>query len=362
MWEMVFPLQETESICGLSPTFFAVPFAPVKKKKKEKKQKKASGQTTSLEPSMGGVVGDLLDLGGFMPIAEVSSAVAAAPKEPPVTSHVSNPISTAFDDLLGLSAPSDPMPAVLSSTGGMDIIGVTAAPQPPKASKGKRAWMKASIKASHAEGSPVVDWSKVALHYRVYSKQDGSASVTWRVENHMDTTALKNVTLKLKGYDDVDMGSIDPGQSVESPKAGVFTYDKSESSMDMKGSLVTPECKVAIKMTLPATHFLKPRPGLSHEDVMSELSSSQWSSHSVKLVSVATPAKAKSLLCSFLHATEVEGSPTPTVGTLAAQSLAGARVFVLVKIKDDMTGKVDLKCSDEALGKALAADIKKLIV
>jgi AP-3 complex subunit delta-1 len=336
--------------------------APVKKKKKEKKLKKASKQTASFQPSIGGGVGDLLDLGGFMPVAEVSSAVAAASKEPTITSHASNPISTAFDDLLGLSAPSDPMPAALSSFGGMDFLGVRAAPQPSKAPKGKRAWMKATIKASHAEGSPVVDWSKVSLHYRVHSKQDGSASVTCRVENHMDTTALNVVTLKLKGHDDVAMGNVDPGQSVESPKAGPFTYGQSESSMDMKGSLVTPECKVPIKMTLPATHFLKPRPGLSQEDVMSELSSSQWSSHSVKLVSIETPAKAKSLLCSFLCAAEVEGSTSPTMGTLAAQSLSGSKVFVLIKIKDDLTAKVDLKCSGEALGKALAADIKKLIL
>jgi hypothetical protein len=366
--DLTTPLREDEIIPErqhhVVPERRAAEPAPVRKKKKEKKQKKARAQTASSEPSTGGgVVGDLLDLGGFMPIDEVSSAVAAAPKEPAVTFHASNPISTAFDDLLGLSAPSDPMPAALSSSGGMDILGLNAAPpQASKAPKGKRAWMKASIRASHAEGSPVVDWSKVALHYRVHSKQGGSASVTCRVENHMDTVALNNVTLQLKGHDDVAMGNVDPGQSVESPRAGLFTYGTSESSVDMKGSLVTPECKVAIKMTLPATHFLNPRPGLSQEDVMSELSSSQWSSHSVKLLSTATPAKTKSLLCSFLRAAEVEGSTSPAVGTLAAQSLAGSKVFVLIKIKDDLTAKVDLKCSDETLGKALAADIKKLIV
>ena len=334
--------------------------APSKKKKKDpKKQKKKSKETSSQEASYSGV-GDLLDLGGFMPVAEVSSAVAAAPKEPAITFHESNPISTAFDDLLGLSAPTDSMPPALSS-GGIDILGMSAATQPPKAPKGKRVWLRATVKASHAEGSPVVDWSKVSLHYRVHSKPDGSATVTCRVENHMDTTALNTVTLKLKGHDDIAIGNVVAGQSVESSKAGPFTYDQSESSMDMKGSLVTPECKVPIKMTLPATHFLNPLLGLSQEVVLSELSSSQWSSHSVRFASIDTPAKVKPLLCSFLHAVEVEGSTSPYMGTLAAQSLAGYKVFVLVKIKDS-TAKIDLKCSNEALGTALASDIKKLIM
>jgi hypothetical protein len=144
----------------------------------------------------------------------------------------------------------------------------------------------------------------------------------------MDTTTLNNVMLKLKGHDDIAIGNVDAGQSVESSKAEPFTYDQSESSIDTKGSLVTPECN------LPATHFLNPRLGLSQDVVLSELSSSQWPSHSIRLASIDSPSKVKPLLCSFLHAGEVEVSTSPYMGTLAAQSLAGSKVFVLVKIKD----------------------------
>ena len=104
------------------------------------------------------------------------SLVAGAPKKPAITSHENNAISTAFDDLLGLSAPSDSMSAALPS-GAIDILGMSAPTQPPKVPKWKGAWLRASIKVSRAEGSPVVDWSKVSLHYRVHSMPDRSAMV-----------------------------------------------------------------------------------------------------------------------------------------------------------------------------------------
>ena len=331
------------------------------KKKEAKKQKKKSKQTAA-EPNGGdgGCVGDLLDLGGFLPIAEVSTEVASAPKEP-IASQGSNAISTAFEDLLSLSAPTDPQPPALPP-GGTGILGMSAALQAPcKPPKGKKVWMRATIKTSRAEGSPVVDWTKVKLHYRLHSKQDGTATVTCRIENHMETAALNNVTLKLKGQSDISIGYVDAHQSVESPKSGPIAYSQAESSLDIKGSLVTPECMVPIRMSLPVTHFLNPLPGLSQDDIISGFSSSQWTSHSIKLSDIENPAKIKSALCSFLHAAEVKGDSSPLMGTMAAQSQAGSKVFVLVKIKDS-TAKVDLKCSNETLGKALTADLKRLVM
>lgn len=295
-----------------------------------------------------------------MPVAEVSSDVAVAPMSPAFVAEGSNPINIAFDDLLGLSVPSDIKP-LAANTGGSDIFGMSAMAQSHKESRGKRPWMRATIKATHAEGSPVVDWSKVSLYYRVHTKQDGTAMMTCRVENQMDTTMLHNLTLKLKGLGDVAIGNVDPVQSMESSKAGPFAYEQSETSVDLKGSLVTPECKVSVKLSLPATQFLAPLSGLSQDDIMSELSSSQWSSHSVKLTMSEDPSKAKSLLCSFLHAFEVEEGSSPTLGTLAAQSQAGSKVFVLVKVQGS-TAKLDLKCSNATLGKALAADLKRLVL
>lgn len=332
------------------------------RKKEAKKQKKKSKHAAQEAPSGGGV-GDLLDLGGFMPVAEVSSAVVAASPKGPAASQSSNAISTAFDDLLSLSVPAltESQPSAMLS-GGTDDLGMSAVMEAPsKPSKSKRAWLRATIKTSRAEGSPVVDWTKVNLTYRVHSKKDGSATIAFRVENLMDTTPLHNVVLKLKSQADIIIGNVEPHQSIESQKSGPMTYGQSEASVDLKGSLVTPECMVPIRVSLPTTHFLSPLPGLTQDNIMSELSLSQWSSHSAKLLGIENPSTVKSLLCSFLHAVEVEGVSSPLMGTLAAQSQAGSKVFFLVKISDS-TAKVDLKSKNDTLCKSLASDLKKLVV
>jgi AP-3 complex subunit delta-1 len=345
---------------------------PKKQKKKDEKKLKKKNKWAGQEPSGGGnsSVGDLLDLSGFMPVADVSNeVVAASPKEPNSSTKHGNSINTAFDDLLSLSAPelTALQPAAKLSPAGSDIFGKNAADTTQNfanaASKNQRVWMNATIKASRAEGSPVVDWTRTKLHYQVHSKKDGTVAVTYRVENHMDNSTLHNVTLKLKGQSDIVFGNVAPQQSIESQKSGPFSYGQSEVAVELKGSLVTPEpeCTVPVRISLPVAHFLSPLAGLSQENVMNELSSTQWSSHSVKLSGLKNPTKAKAMLCSFLHAAEVEGASSPLMGTIASQSREGSKVFCLVKIKDS-TAKIDLKCSSETLCKSLTSDVKKLVI
>jgi AP-3 complex subunit delta-1 len=340
-----------------------------KHKKKEAKKHKKKNKEMTQESSGGGGVGDLLDLSGFMPVAEFSRAVvAASPKGPTGSSKSIGHINTVFDDLLSLSAPvpsAQLIPTAALSSSGTDLLGMnaTATQTSSKPSKSKHVWMKATVKASRAEGSPVVDWTKINLRYRVHFKQDGTATVTFCVENQMDSSTLHNLQIKLKGQADIAIGNVDPHQLVESQKSGPISFvETSEVSVDFKGSLVLPEqCTVPFRMSVPVTHFLSPRVGLSQDDVMNELSFTQWASHSVKLTDIQSPAKAKAVLSSFLHAVEVEGASSPLMGTVASQSQAGSKVFCLIKIKDS-TAKIDVKCNNPTLCKSIASDVKKLVL
>ena len=340
-----------------------------KKKKDSKKSKKASKKSSKQAASAGGT-GDLLDLGSFSaapdpssaPVIDISAPVSAPPSTG-VMSNQTNAINSAFDDLLGFSQSSPaPQLAPAPAMQGFDTIGAAS----PSGKSGKRPWLKATIKTSHTSGSPLVDWSKVSLLFRVYrSGNDASPSVSivFRVDNHMHSS-LSGLTLQLKGHQDVGIGDVAPGATAESRKVGPFSYSQPESALDIKGSLVTSECSVAVKLPLPASMHLIPQEGLALEDVAQQLASPGWSSHSAKIEisSDISPEKVKPLLSSFLRAAEVEpGSSGPVNGTFAAHSPQGSQIRVLVKVKPDAV-KVDVKSTNPQLGKALVSDLKRLVL
>ena len=349
-----------------------------KDKKKKKKRESKRNKHAASAPADSGGVGDLLDLGGFASAPQTSTMTSAAPAPagpttPGIMTNQANPINNAFDDLLGLSMASAPAPTLPSGSSGSGLLSSMATvgevmKSPPEKQGGKRPWMRATIKASHASGSPMVDWSKVSLLFRVY-RSNNAASVVIRVDNHMEMSALSDLKLQLKGYGggDIVIGRVGPGcSSAESAKVGPFTFTQPDASLDMKGTLVTADCSVSVKLSLPASMQLTPVEGLALEDVARQLSSSEWSSNSAKLESrtglTTTPDKVKELLCSFLRAAEVEpGSSGPANGTFAAQSAQGSQVRVLVKVKTD-TVKVDVKCTNPQLGKALVSDLKRLVL
>ena len=372
------PFEDTPS--SAAPSFPPVEAAASKKDKKKKKKKESKrNKNEGPTPTDSGGVGDLLDLGGFTSTPQ-SSTVVPATMTPGIMSNQANPINNAFDDLLGLSMPPAPAPSLPSVASGVATanllsttsLGGETLQSPSTKSSVKRPWMLANIKTSHATGSPMVDWSKVSLMFRVYrSSQDSNpaASIVVRVDNKMEMSSLNGLKLQLKGYagGDINVGDVGPdASSGESAKVGPFTYTQPDSSLEMKGTLVTAGCSVSVKFTLPASMHLSPIEGLALEDVARQLSSSEWSSHSAKLESriglTATPDKVKALLCNFLRAAEVEpGSSGPANGTFAAQSAHGAQVRVLVKVKTD-TLKVDVKCTNPQLGKALVSDMKRLVL
>lgn len=342
--------------------------AKEKKKSKKDKKKKSKKEATN-------TVGDLLDLGifGVDEEAEVLSLVRPATTAVPMQS--TNPINNAFDDLLGLSSPA-PVAALTPQLGGhtslspLDSAGSTSLSaqimQSPKKS-GKRPWMKANIKVASASGTPVVDWSKLTLAFRVYSVGNGggaAAMLVLRVQNNMDTSAVTGLTIDLKGHENIAIGTIDPGSYGESPKIGPFECLSLEATHDIKGAMKTLDCSVPIKITLPASLHLTPEDGLSLDHVANEFSSSEWSSHSAKVEinSGMSSDSVKHMLSSLLCAAEVEGmASSSNTSTLAARSTNGDRVRVMLKIKETSV-KVDIKSTNSSLAKALASDAKRLIL
>ena len=343
-----------------------------KKKKKESKRNKNLAISTSEEGKVAGGVGDLLDLGGFAMAPYTTSVAEPAARGPSlgsIMSNKSNPINNAFDDLLGLATPvSVPQVGALSMQTSLEYTydsSLLASPEVATPKPGKRPWMRATIKTSHATGSPVVNWSKVSLLFRVSNKDvDGGASFVVRVENHMETSTLSGLVLQIKGRADIHIGQVSPGSAMESGKIGPFSYPQTDDSFDLKGMLITSECSVPVKLSLPASLHLSPKLGLVLEDIAKELSTSEWSSHTAKLdiLSGIAADQVKPLLSSFLRAGEVEpGSSGPWNGTFAAESSFGTQVRVLVKVKKDSV-KIDVKSKSQQLGKALASDLKKLVL
>lgn len=331
-----------------------------KKKKKPDGKKKGTMVATSTNS---GRVGDLLDLGGFSAVADVSNTAVSVPVGLTAMGTQSTSISSAFDDLLGLHTP------ILDSSASVPQITAqfanTLISQPTSGRGGKKMWMKAALKSGSSSLPQLFDWNQVSVYYKVtaVSQPAGgiAANIHVRVQNGTSTT-LNNLTLALKNYGQFALGTVGPNDSEEAKKLGPFRYDPIESSMDLRGHLFTSDdLKVAAKITLPACLHLLPTVGLTLESVMAELSSQPFASSSTKVeLSTLPSAKVKSLLTTFLGASEVENGG-PLAATLAAQSHQGAKVRFLIKVSD-MSVKIDIKSTNPALCKALAADVKKLVL
>jgi hypothetical protein len=339
-----------------------------KKSKKDKKKKSSKKEGTN-------TVGDLLDLGIFGVDEEAAAPSLVRPTTTVAPMQSTNPINNAFDDLLGLSSPA-PVPTLVPQVGGhasfspLDSAGPTSLAaqtmQSPK-KNGKKPWMKANIKVASASGTPVVDWSKLTLAFRVYSVGDGggpAAMLVLRIQNNMDTSAVTGLTIDLKDHENIAIGTIDSGSYGESPKIGPFECLSLEATHDIKGVMKTRDCSVPVKITLPASLHLTPEDGLSLDHVANEFSSSEWSSHSAKVEinSGMASDSVKQMLSSLLRAAEVDGMMSGSnTGTLAARSPNGDRVRVMFKIKETSV-KVDIKSTNSSLAKALASDVKRLIL
>jgi hypothetical protein len=340
-----------------------VPTLTSKEKKRSKRSKKSKMKSATKEDSA--ITGDLLDLGDGFGMASPTVTPTATPEAPPGSI---NPINAAFDDLLGLSAPAPAPKLEGTDTKSKPAIpasyfGAPAAETEQTSTKAKSLWLRATLKTSSSSPSSV-DWSLVSVVFRVYratKAETPAAKLVVRVDNN-SSTLLNDLTLELSSIS-VSLGSIGPGSSTKSEKIGSFPYCAIDSAQEVKGSLKANNSGASVKLYLPATLHLSPEKNLSLELVAQELaSSSQWSSHSVKinLGSAKAPGNVKALLGSFVRAAEVRGSSDSVSVMFAARSVGGARVRMLVKVKENDV-EVDIKCTNASLGKSLASDIKRLV-
>lgn len=381
--------QYSDEIVAQKPMAYAHETSKKKQKKQKKSKKKETKNSSRGDvPVVQGSVGDLLDLAAFSSVPQVTAPQPAsmfvsssvhAPTAPPTIQNRNTTISSAFDDLLGFSdnAPipqlSGVPPAITNGPsdafGGFSAL-MTAppscAPIDSSGSSGKRPWIRGTIKASHASGSPMVNWSKVQLMFRVY-KSSGSgvagATLVLKVSNYTDTSALTNLTLNLKDFGNVAIGSVTPGSSAESGKIGPFSYPITDKPLELKGTLSTSDCQVPVKLHLPVSMHFSPTEGLALEDVSAQLASPNWFAVSAKLPVTRGYENVKSILSSFLRLAEVEPQLSgPSSGTFAGQSVgSGAQVRLLAKIKTDKL-KIDLKVTNAHLAEDIISDLKRLVL
>ena len=367
--DLTTPLREDEVMPKRTHRVVTEHPASKKESKKPRKPKKSKKKAIFMETA--GVttsVGDLLDLGGgfgeimgpHAPISFASTASASA----------SQTISSAFDDLLSLSrsAPApqlNPIQLQPASTVNYFELARVGEPPAPK-SKAKRPWLKAVLKSSNGS-SGAVDWSAVSLLFRVHRFTEGprvGARLVIRVENH-SRALLDALSLDLKNYGCVSFDAIAPqSSSNESEKVGPFFYSAVDAAQEIKASLKTTTSSVSVKIHLPVALLLSPENNISLEQLAEELSTSDWSSTTAKvdLGAINNPEEVKDALGAFLRAELVSGSALSVEsGTYAARSAMGAPVRFLVKVMGNKA-KIDIKSTSGTLSKALASDLKRIVL
>ena len=349
---------------GAAPAAFEEPKKSKKELKKQKKEakRKKKEQAQTAGSTNAPVQGDLLDLFGASPAADAHVAPS-----PPSQSTSADAIGSAFDDLLGMTAPA---PALKPA----DDIFAPAAPQqnvglvePSKGSnKSKKLWMKLPIKTEKALGSPV-DWSQVRISTRVYHTGPASVMLKLRLENQQSGAPLNNLSLHVGDSNPVHLGSAAPSSSTETSKFGPFALTKADQSQELKATMRWADNgSVPMKLIIPASMHLSPQDGLSLDSVANELASEPFVSSSAKVAISSRKGidieAVKKAIGGFLNAGNVaESSPNPMAATLAATSSTGAKVRILLKLKSTSLLKVDFRCTNQSLADSLASDMKKVI-
>lgn len=316
------------------------------KKEIKKKDKKARKKKVDSTESKSGI-GDLLDLGvGF----DSHNQAEIAHEQ----TQNANPISSAFDDLLGISANSmQELPTQMNKEV-PSVHDIASQHWSMQHTTVVHTWMRATVKSS---SSSSINWSAISLNYRV-EQSSGGLMVVMMIENN-SLMSLSNVDITMKGYQPVSVESILPGSRNEL-RLGPFTSPPRDESQDVKGHFQTQNEKASIKLVLPSFIHCGPEVGITLDEVAVELASPGWTNNTCRIPHSNTlPATSlKATLAGALNAFVVDGNDSLS-GTLACRSSSGARVRILFKIKESSV-KLDIKSTSSALGEALATDLKRL--
>jgi len=395
--EISLPNREHRQVPERTTTLFNTKANKKKKKKESKRKVKEVSPSTAVGTASSGVA-DLLDFTGFSYVADVSNPAipgvtdgsesglnnlvdtTASSTTVMANEAIPTTVASALDDLLGLEAASGQSvtfaDAAADPLGSIDIsmTSTTAASSPPPndniigEKNRQKTWMRATVKSAAGNGSQI-NWSQVSMFYKITSTDNPSGVVTMtvRIQNNMPLVPLNNLSLNIKNNGgQFYLGSIGVNSSKETKNIGPFQLEQIDSSVELKAKLSSSSsddnnkiCTVPVKIILPASLHCTPMPGLTLDGVMQELSSQQFVSTNskVELSNTVDSIKVKALLTSFFRAAPVEDS-----WILAAKSLKGAKVRVLLKMKGTSAVKIDIKCTDAALCKALGSDVKKLVL
>jgi len=267
--------------------------------------------------------------------------------------QIINPINSAFDDLLGLENPVPVPPLQQNSV-------VSNSPS----IKAQKLWQVCSIKASRSSGSDRIKWDGISLHYTSQNKKkaEGSLMVSFKLMNS-SVNMIQDASLTLKdpkltvGFPDVI-----PGKSAEVKKIGPLapTID----SHEVRGMLNISGSSVPVKVVLPITFSLYPLNGLTHDDIPEMLNSNSWSSQSVRIANTtgSQPSQVAASFQNFLKAGNVSNDGNDESNHIfASQSTTGIRILFLFKIGGSEV-KIDIKATDKRVGKAIASDLKRVIL
>lgn len=321
-------------------------------RKKEKRKKAKSSKKGKKELKVQRDSGNLLDFGGLG--AHVSKNTNVNGNRKSESKESINPINSAFDDLLGLESVA-PVPPLQQNAG----VSKSASKKSPKI------WQECSIKSSRASGSDRLKWDRVSLRYRIQNtkKDEGSMMVSFKLMNN-GGNVIQDVSMTLKepkltvGFPDALSGS-----SAEVKKVGPFTPVIDESH-EVRGMLNISGSSIPVKIMLPVAFSLCPLNGLTHDDIPELLNSNSWFSHSVRISNlvVLDRSQVASSFQKFLKAGNVSNDADDESNHIfASQSTTGIRILFLLKIGTSDI-KVDVKATDKAMGKAIASDLKKVLL
>jgi len=226
-------------------------------------------------------------------------------------------------------------------------------------------WQRTKINVVEASGSGThIDWNLVSLLFKTHVDSKAmSAMLSLKLVNHTSTTILKNVQINLGhfiNFENIMSGCSSEGKS----RAGPFVANVDGISPTIRGILTASGWFVPFKMTLPSIMTLRPFDELSENNISNVLSYENWFSFSTsfQIMSGRDNIYIKSNLKSFLHGNEVVTDiKSNNNWILASKSISGTRVLVFFKLRKKSI-KVNVKCTNKHLCKALASDFKRIVI
>lgn len=300
--------------------------------KREKKSKKSKSSSKKVQTS------NLLEIPDEIHNGNIASHFSAP----------SNPISSAFDDLLSLytSEPNQNNNPALGLHNGVSKSRKSISIVVPEV------WQTAVIKPDHK--SPL--FPEVVLYYKTKKSEDETMRIAFRILN-VSQTPFQSVEIQLNGENLASSDTISRDELKEIGEMGPFHIQKSE----LVGNVIIGSKFANIKILFPKILEMEPW-DVRQDDVGRVLSTGEWYSSSVRMEQLKMkPQKVKKSLMQYLSSYEVSNESLSDSNYMFASSTTTDKVLILVKVSSSGI-KFDIKSTDKKLGKLIASDFKRLVL